>query len=77
MPAVTVNLLSNNYILELGKGAILLILIFYAIFSLIIIRQVDLMSKTLITGISPIVKALAILHAGFALALIILAWGIL
>lgn len=59
------------------KGVILLILIFYAIFSLIIVRQVDLMSKTLITGVSAVVKALAIIHAGLAIGLIILAWGIL
>ncbi len=71
------NILSLDVILTFGKGAILLILIFYAIFSLVIVRQVDLMSKTLITNISPLVKAFAILHAGFAIALIFLAWGIL
>lgn len=59
------------------KAAILLILIFYAIFSLIVVRQVDLMSKTLITNISPIVKAVAVIHAGFAIGLIVLAWGML
>ncbi len=73
----TTNLLNSDYILILGKGAILLILIFYAIFSLIIIRQVSLMGKTLITGISPIVKGFVIIHAGFAIGLIVLAWGIL
>lgn len=77
MPASTVNLLNNHYILGFEKGAILLILIFYAIFALVIIRQVDSMSKTLITGVSPKVKAFAVFHGGFALALIILAWGIL
>lgn len=74
---VTQNLISNDYILIFAKGAILLILVFYAIFSLIIVRQVDLMSKTLITNISPLVRGIAIVHAGFALGLIILAWGIL
>ena len=71
------SILNLDLILSFGKGAILLILIFYAIFSLIIVRQVDLMSKTLITNISPLVKAFAIMHAGFALALIFLAWGVL
>lgn len=73
----TQSLISNDYILFFTKGAILLILVFYAIFSLIIVRQVDLMSKTLITNISPIVKAVAIINAGLALGLIVLAWGML
>lgn len=76
MPTSVV-ILNNDLILNFAKGAILLILIFYAIFALIIVRQVDLMGKTLITGIAPLVKAVAILHAGFAIGLIILAWGIL
>lgn len=71
------NILNLNLILTIGKGAILLILIFYAIFSLIIVRQVDLMSKTLITNVSPTVRAFAIIHAGFAIGMIFLAWGIL
>ncbi|MDD5415432.1 MAG: hypothetical protein PHE48_00325 [Candidatus Daviesbacteria bacterium] len=74
---VTQSLISNDYILIFTKGAILLILIFYAIFSLIIVRQVDLMSKTLITRISPLLRAIAIVHAGLAIGFIILAWGIL
>lgn len=59
------------------KAAVLLILIFYAIFALIVVRQVDLMSKTLITPVSPVLKAFSIIHAGVATGLIILAWGIL
>lgn len=78
MPIIpTPNLLSNSYVLILAKGAILIILFFYAIFSLIIVRQVDLMGKTLLTDISATVKAIAIVHAGFAIGLIFLAWGIL
>ena len=73
----TPNLLNSEFFLSLVKAGILLILVFYAIFSLIIIRQVDLMGRTLITGVAPILKALAIIHAGFAIGLIILAWGIL
>ena len=69
--------LNSDLILTFGKGAILLILILYAIFSLVIVRQVNLMGKTLITNISPIIHAFAILHAGFAIGSIFLAWGIL
>lgn len=59
------------------KFSILVILFFYAIFALLIVRQVDLMSKTLITPVSPIVLAISIIHAGFAIGFFILAFGIL
>lgn len=77
MPTTTLNLLNSDYIFILAKGAILIILVVYAIFTLIIVRQVDLMSKTLLTHISPFVKSFAIIHAGFAIGLILLAWGLL
>lgn len=78
MPTATqLNLFETEAALVAFKGVILLILIFYALFSLIVVRQVDLMSKTLITKISPLVKMIAILYAGFAIGLIVLAWGIL
>ena len=74
---IPTNPFESQIVLVFLKAAILLILIFYAIFALTVVRQVDLMSKTLITPVSSILKAFAILHAGFAIALIILAWGIL
>ena len=77
MPIGNPFFINSDYLNAFAKGAVLLILIFYAIFALIIVRQVDLMSKTLITKISPIVKALAIIHAGLSIGFIILAWGIL
>ncbi len=78
MPTIIpTNPFESEAVLVFLKGVILLILIFYAIFALMIVRQVDLMSKTLITKVSPILKAFSIVHAGFAIGLIILAWGIL
>lgn len=72
-----VNLFESEVVLIFLKTAILIILVFYAIFALMVVRQVDLMSKTLITKVSPILKAFSIFHAGFAIGLVILAWGIL
>ena len=72
-----INLFESEPVLLFVKLIILLILIFYAIFALLVVRQVDLMSKTLITKVSPYVKALSIIHAGFAVGFIILAWGML
>lgn len=76
-PSAITTFITSDYFLSLIKFGILLILVFYAIFALIIVRQVDLMGKTFITNISPILKAFSIMHAGFAIGLIILAWGIL
>lgn len=72
-----VNFFEQDLSLIFVKIGILIILAFYAIFALMVIRQVDLMSKTLITRVSPVLKAVSILHAGFAIGLIFLAWGIL
>lgn len=77
MPISTPDLLNSQVALVFIKGAILIILILYAIFALLIVRQVDLMSKTLITPVSGVVKAIAIIHAGFAVGFIFLAFGLL
>lgn len=68
-------LFSNGYVLETFKIGILLILFLYAIFALIIVRQVNLMTQTLHTKVSPIVSAAALIHAGFAVGLIFLITG--
>lgn len=75
MEIETTNLLNNDVIYIFGKGAILIILIIYTIFSVIIIRQVDLMGKTLITNISHLIKVLAIINTGVVIGLIIFTWG--
>ncbi len=77
MPTQSLGFLNTELILTFGKGAILIILVLYTIFSLIIVRQVDLMGKTLTTRLSPFLRAFAIAHAGVAIGLIVLAWGIL
>ncbi len=66
-----------DLLLPILRVGILLILFFYAIFALIIVRQVDLMGETLMTPVSPIVKAVAIIHCGVAIGLIVLVFGIL
>ena len=77
MVAGTNSLLDNLILLSILHWGILIILFFYAIFALIIVRQVDIMSRTLITPFSPILKAIAIIHAGFAIGFIFLVYGIL
>ncbi|MEK7616573.1 MAG: DUF5657 family protein [Patescibacteria group bacterium] len=72
-----INIFTSAAFLLLVKTAVLIILFFYVIFALMVIRQVDLMSKTIITTTSKILSAIAIIHAGFAIGLIVLAWGIL
>ena len=78
MPIIsTPNLMETGFVLIFSKAAILIILVFYAIFSLMIVRQVNLMNHTLVTKVAPVIRAVAILHAGFAIGFIILAFGIL
>lgn len=77
MPTNPIEFFNNSYVLFFGKAAILILLVIYAIFALIIIRQVDLMGKTLKTAVAPVVKILAIAHAVFATLLIFLALMIL
>jgi len=59
------------------KLGILIILVIYSIFALLIVKQVDNMSKTLRTPISPLVRAISIIHAGVAVGLIVLMFGAL
>lgn len=63
--------------LQFLNFAVLTLLTFYAIFALLVVRQVDLMSKTLITPVSPVVRAFSIAHAGVAVGLIFLVVGML
>lgn len=78
MPTITpINLFGSEAALIFLRASILIILFLYAIFALMVVRQVDLMSKTLITGVSPVVKIFSIFHAALAIGLIVLAWWIL
>ena len=77
MPISADNFLNSSFILTILRVSILLVLSFYAIFALLVVRQVDIMSRTLITQVSPLVSAVAIVHAGFAIGFAVVAWGIL
>lgn len=73
-PDQFLQLLSNFSILfKFGFGAIFVL---YFIFALLVVRQVALMTDTLYTETSPILHALAILHAGIALGVLILFIGL-
>jgi hypothetical protein len=70
-------LIDSRYVLDFLKILIFIILGFYLIFSLVVVQQVGLMAKTLITPVSPVVKAIAIINVGLALGFIVLAFGVL
>lgn len=74
---ITADIFNNGYIIFFMKSAVLILLVLYAIFALIIVRQVDLMGQTLKTNIAGIIKIFALFHAFFALGLIFLALIIL
>lgn len=77
MPTPGTTFLDSTIIILALRIFILFILSMYALFALLIVRQVGLMSSTLITPVSPIVKAVSIIHAGFAIGFLILALGLL
>lgn len=70
-------LFDSIYIVYFLRITIFIILFLYIIFSLLIVRQVSIMSRTLITPVSPVVKAFAIIHAGFAIAFFVLVIGVI
>lgn len=78
MPIVSGELFLNSpKIIDLLRFTTVAILFLYALFALLIVRQVGLMSSTLVTPVSPVVKAVSILHAGFAVGLLVLIMGTL
>ncbi len=78
MPATyTPTIFDSVYLTEALRVVIYIFLFLYAIFALLIVRQVSIMVETLVTPVSPIVKATAIIHAGFAVGLAIFVAGTL
>ncbi len=68
-----VNVLSRAFAI---KAFFVLFLVFYAVFALILFRQIQLMAKALPTPVVPFVKFLAILQIGVALALLFIVIGV-
>lgn len=63
----------NSEVLSLlFKIGFLILAGIYFLFSLIVVRQVNLMSETVITEGAPILKIIALLHALLALGVIVL-----
>lgn len=53
------------------KIGFIVLALLYFMFSLIVVRQVKLMTESLVTAVSPVLRAFSILHAVLALGLII------
>jgi hypothetical protein len=64
-------------VIFLAKAAVIILSGLYFAFSLIVLRQVNLMTDTLITESSFFLKFFAIMHSGFALGIIVLLIGYL
>ena len=58
------------------KAFLILFLIFYAIFSLILYRQIQVMGKSLPTEVVPFLRFVGIVHIGVSLALFFLVLGL-
>lgn len=71
------NIFETNLLIIFAKYSVLLILFFYSLFSILIVRQVSLMNKTFMTAVSPLLKDLAVYHAIASFILIGLVWKLL
>lgn len=58
------------------KVFLVLFLVFYAVFALILYRQIQLMADKLPTPAVPLLRFLAILHIGVSLALLFIVIGV-
>ena len=66
----------NDFSLAFGiKAFLVLFLVFYSVFALILLRQIQIMSTTLPTELSPLLKFIGIMHFGFSLAVLFLVIG--
>lgn len=74
-PVTTINPFSNiiSVIFDFGFLAFSAV---YFIFTLIVLRQVNLMTQTIKTEGGPVIKAVAILYCGLALGVIVLIIGL-
>ncbi len=66
----------SNFIVLVFEWGFLIFAIVYFVFTLIVLRQVNLMTSTIKTEGGGILKALAILYAGLALGIIVLMIGL-
>jgi hypothetical protein len=74
---VAASLISAQSVVELlFKIAFVAFGVVYFIFTLVVLRQVNLMASTIRTEAGGLLKAFAILYAGFALGVIVLFIGL-
>lgn len=70
MPIFQANNL-NSLILALFQTFFILGGIFYIIFAIVVIRQITIMKKTLITTFNPVILTLGYIHLGLAVAVLL------
>ncbi len=71
------SLLQSDFINLIFRVGFIAFSVIYFIFTLIVLRQVSLMTSTIKTEGGPILKALAILYSGLSLGVIVLFIGLL
>lgn len=76
MPVATSNPIFLNLVSGVFEVGFIIFGVAYFIFTLIVLRQVNLMTATIKTEGGGILKALAILYAGLALGVIVLFIGL-
>ena len=73
----TTNYILNFAVWDLTKGGLLVFLGLYIIFTLLVVRQVQLLTSVLGTNFSPLFKTVALLHVVLAMGVFLFAFAIL
>lgn len=61
----------------LAKILLFILGVFYFIFTLVVVQQVRLMTHSLITEVSPLLRTFSLLQVGLGLAVLVLLFGLL
>ena len=72
---INISVFENINFIFFAKPFLILFAIFYVVFAFMLLRQVQLMCRTLPTSLSPLLKFLAIIHVGIALAVLLVVLG--
>lgn len=69
--------LSWEWILFIFRVMILVFALLYLIFSVVVMRQINLMTETIITELSPYLRFFGVVYVGVSAGLILLFFGLL
>lgn len=68
-------LLGDLQFVFFARVLLIIFLVFYNVFAIILFRQIQIMCRTLPSGVAPYIRFLAIVHVGVSLAILLVILG--